>query len=88
MSTEPDVLVYEEHERISLNSMSDEEFYEQFADCTRLLLHHQDRTVLATSRSGDKLALLKAFREKFKQPETRELIFWTGPKGLKKAFLP
>ena len=77
-----DVVVYLPKERVSLEGMSPDDFYERFRDFARLLVEKKGRTVLAASRSGDCPRLRAAYRKDYPAGDELELIYWSGPKSL------
>jgi hypothetical protein len=77
-----DVVLYSIEERVSLWSMSDDDFYSRFRDFSYLLVEQHGRTVVAASHSGNCPEMLEEFLGQNPTAVTRDLIFWSGPKAL------
>jgi hypothetical protein len=80
-----DVVLYSIEERVSLWSMSDDDFYSRFRDFSYLLVEQHGRTVVAASHSGNCPEMLEEFLGQNPTAVTRDLIFWSGPKALARA---
>lgn len=79
------IVIFPPGERLSLEDMSPDDFYREFKQFSRLLLHRENRLVLAASVSGDCDELLQAFREADTTIPDNDLVFWSGPVALRRS---